>query len=619
MSRTSVEESVIYRYYQQLKDGDRRIKSSNSSYRCPFCHESARKYSRVKELLRHASEIGGGAHRWTQNEKAKHLGLEKFIKRYYDVRDRVKPVHNDRDPKPSSDDRDQSFVWPWMGILANLKTEFQGGRHVGETDSRLRDEFTRNGFSPVKVQPLWNRMGHSGYAIVEFTKDWPGFKNAMSFEKSFEVEHCGKMDYKMDRDRGQKLYGWVARDDDYNSNNIVGTHLRKHGDLKTLDEKQEEDKRKESKLVSVLTQTLETKGLIVENLKSKINETIDSLNNVMTQRDEMDRSYNEEIIKMQQCEHDYLQKIFSDHEKFTEDLESQKKKLESREKQLQQRKSQNDSERRKLFDEKKMIERATLEQKKTDEKMQQLAEEQQREKEKLHKKIIELEKQLDSKQALELEIERMRGALGIMKHMGEEGDADNKKKMDEIEEALKDKEEDLEAMEALNQALIVKERRSNDELQEARKRLINGLNATSKKASIGVKRMGDLDGKPFRDAFKRKGFGKKADQKAMELCSLYDSYLRDPSWHPFKIFTENGKSTEIIDEEDEKLKNLKNEYGEEVYKAVTTALMEINEYNPSGRYIIPELWNLKDNRKATLKEGALFILKQWKLNVRKKN
>ena len=67
----------------------------------------------------------------------------------------------------------------------------------------------------------------------------------------------------------------------------------------------------------------------------------------------------------------------------------------------------------------------------------------------------------------------MRGALGVMKHMGEEGDADNKKKMDEIEEALKDKEEDLEAMEALNQALIVKERRSNDELQQARKELIN--------------------------------------------------------------------------------------------------------------------------------------------------
>ncbi|KAL5580990.1 hypothetical protein UlMin_013432 [Ulmus minor] len=179
-------------------------------------------------------------------------------------------------------------------------------------------------------------------------------------------------------------------------------------------------------------------------------------------------------------------------------------------------------------------------------------------------------------------------------------------------EALKDKEEDLEAMEALNQALIVKERRSNDELQQAREELINGLNASSKNASIGVKRMGDLDVKPFRDAVKRKHFGIEADQKALELCSLYDSYLRDPRWHPFKVFTENGNSTEIINEEDERLKNLKNDYGEEVYKVVTTALMETNEYNPSGRYIIPELWNFKENKKATLKEGASFILNQWK-------
>ena len=67
----------------------------------------------------------------------------------------------------------------------------------------------------------------------------------------------------------------------------------------------------------------------------------------------------------------------------------------------------------------------------------------------------------------------MKGALGVKKHMGEDGDTNNKKKMDIIEEALKDRDEDLEAMEALNQALIVKERRSNEELQQARKELIN--------------------------------------------------------------------------------------------------------------------------------------------------
>lgn len=69
---------------------------------------------------------------------------------------------------------------------------------------------------------------------------------------------------------------------------------------------------------------------------------------------------------------------------------------------------------------------------------------------------------------------------------------------------------------------------------------------------------------------------------------------------------------EIIDENDDKLKDLKNQLGDEVYKAVTTALMELNDYNPSGRYIIPELWNFKEERKASLKEGVVFMLNKWK-------
>ena len=70
---------------------------------------------------------------------------------------------------------------------------------------------------------------------------------------------------------------------------------------------------------------------------------------------------------------------------------------------------------------------------------------------------------------------------------------------------------------------------------------------------------------------------------------------------------------EILKEEDEKLKGLKKQMGEEVYKAVTTALLEINEYNPSGRYITSELWNFREGRRAGLQEGVEILLKQWKL------
>ena len=57
----------------------------------------------------------------------------------------------------------------------------------------------------------------------------------------------------------------------------------------------------------------------------------------------------------------------------------------------------------------------------------------------------------------------------MMKYMGGEDDSGVKKKMEEMSEELQDKIEEMEGLEALNQTLVVKERMSNDELQDARK------------------------------------------------------------------------------------------------------------------------------------------------------
>lgn len=73
----------------------------------------------------------------------------------------------------------------------------------------------------------------------------------------------------------------------------------------------------------------------------------------------------------------------------------------------------------------------------------------------------------------------------------------------------------------------------------------------------------------------------------------------------------------VVDEEDEKLRNLKQEWGDEVYSAVETALKEINEYNASGGYAVWELWNFKEKRKATLKEVITYIVDHMK-NLKRK-
>ncbi|RDY02379.1 Factor of DNA methylation 4, partial [Mucuna pruriens] len=633
------------KYYKDLKSDYYKFQVSGSSYRCPFC--PARQDYSLNELLKHASRIVRDSRSMRIKDIAKHSALQLYIERYLDVSDRLEEVVNDRSGKVVNDrsekvvndrsekvvndrsemvvyDRseeivkDQLFVWPWMGIVANIATEFKDGKRTGESGTNLRDEFTLKGFNPLRVHPLWNRNGHSGFAIIEFSKDWEGFTNAMNFERSFEAEHYSKRDYYNLRHKVDRLYGWVARDDDYHSKSIIGDYLRKTGDLQSVSGKQAEDKRKTSLLVSDLANTLKVKNEKLEQVCSKYDDINVSLNRVMDEKEAIIESFNNEMKMLQQINRGQWEKIFMDHERARLDLRARRKELEEREKDLQKCRAQNKNEKEKLYLEKKNNEMAIMEQNKADEKVVHLAEEHKKEKEELHKKIHELQRKLDAKQALELEIERMKGALQVLEHMGEDDDV-KKKKLDAIKSDLQDKEEELKGEEALQQTLVVMERKTNDELQDARKELICWLGKTNSRAFICVKRMGELDGKPFVKAAKRKFSDDEVNLKAVELCSQYEAYLGDSSWYPIKVVTDKeGKAKEILDEEDEKLRTLKDEYGDEVFQAVVTALMELNEYNPSGRYPIMELWNSKEGRKASLKEGISHLLRQWKASKRRR-
>jgi hypothetical protein len=81
-----------------------------------------------------------------------------------------------------------------------------------------------------------------------------------------------------------------------------------------------------------------------------------------------------------------------------------------------------------------------------------------------------LEKKLDEKQKLELDIEQLRGKLKVVKHMEGEG-VDVKKLTEELTKKLDERMEAMEHLDQLNQALIIKERMTNDELQDAKKEL----------------------------------------------------------------------------------------------------------------------------------------------------
>lgn len=620
---TDISESEIEEYgeksYEELKKGNHELKVSEDKYTCPYCPRKRKQDYLFKELLQHASGIGtGNSKKRRPREKANHLGLAKFLES--DGQSQAsssKQVAND-DPL-SSCDHEEKFVWPWTGIVVNILTQYKDGRYVGESGSRLRDDLRARGFNPKRVHPLWNFRGHSGTAVVEFNKDWLGLHNALSFEKDYELNNHGKQHWKAKDTEKSGLYAWVARADDYNSSGIIGEHLRKIADLKTIAEMQAEEARKADKLVTNLTNVLENKKKSLLEMESRFNETSNSFNQLAEEKDKLHQAYNEEIRKIQLSARDHFQKIFNDHAKLKLQLESEKTELDLRVQELEKREAKNENERKKLSEEiekntvrNSSLQNAAIVQLKADENVLKLVEEQKKQKEDLHKRILQLQNQLEAKQALELEIEQLRGKLNVMKHVGDEGDMEVIQKVDEMLKELRDKEENLEEVESLNQTLIVKERMSNEELQEARKELINGLKDMSNRGNIGIKRMGELDSTVFQVACSRKYPEDVAEDKAAELCSLWDEYLRDPEWHPFKVIKVEGEHKEVIDSADERLGDLRKDLGDEVYDAVTTALKEINEYNPSGRYIITELWNNKDGRKATLQEGVSYILNRWK-------
>lgn len=68
--------------------------------------------------------------------------------------------------------------------------------------------------------------------------------------------------------------------------------------------------------------------------------------------------------------------------------------------------------------------------------------------------------------------------------------------------------------------------------------------------NIGIKKMGEVNLKPFRDAcskrFRSGNWDEKFgnwEEKSVMLCSSWQREISDPGWQPFKQETVNGKLT----------------------------------------------------------------------------
>ncbi|KAL2534487.1 Factor of DNA methylation 1 [Abeliophyllum distichum] len=142
----------------------------------------------------------------------------------------------------------------------------------------------------------------------------------------------------------------------------------------------------------------------------------------------------------------------------------------------------------------------------------------------------------------------------------------------------------MDGLEDINKQLLTKELLSNDELQKARKELITGLNEmlSSSRVNIGIKRMGEIYEKAFQNTVRHKFPPEEAEIKTVELCSPWQEKLKNPDFHPFKIIHIDGKHEKCCRRMMNLYISLRMNGGDEIYNAVTTALKELNDYNPSS-------------------------------------
>ncbi|KAH6766150.1 hypothetical protein C2S52_017133 [Perilla frutescens var. hirtella] len=252
-------EDYVDRCYEQLKDASHKVKFSDTLYRCPYCPGKKKLVYEFKDLLQHAIDVGKGSQNKSVNHKGKHLGLVKYMKNDLNQEDLASEFAGlTVEPSPGNS-VNVLFVWPCMGILANVD---------GESISKLKNDLVMRGFDPVRVRLL----SDGRYAVVEFKRDWSGFCNAVMFEKEFEVDRHGKKDY-FAVSRSDGIYGWVARDADYHTEGVLGEYLKKNGDVKTVSDVETEEKRKTGTLIAHLCNTIQELRARLDKLEGNYTES----------------------------------------------------------------------------------------------------------------------------------------------------------------------------------------------------------------------------------------------------------------------------------------------------------------------------------------------------------
>jgi hypothetical protein len=311
-----------------LKSGKHRVRNPDGTFRCPFCPGKKKQGYKIKDLLQHADGIGvSSKHRRHGRERANHRAFARFVRTDPDfaedlvgitgIQGAITATPADKNGSANGDGKAlgngdtagsssvaakvglpqevERFAWPWACVLA---------AGAGFNPEEFADRVAM--FSLVEVVPLFvdEMEVTETFAIVRFTNDWSGFNDALTLENHFGVNKLGKKEFET-RDSGLgsvvgdggegevKVYGWVARAEDYDATSVVGRFLRKHTVLKTIDEVSKTELEKSGEMVAILASQIEEKNRYLQDLETKKNATELSISRLEEDNRKLHEAYNE--------------------------------------------------------------------------------------------------------------------------------------------------------------------------------------------------------------------------------------------------------------------------------------------------------------------------------------
>ncbi|KAL2621384.1 hypothetical protein R1flu_001589 [Riccia fluitans] len=167
-------------------------------------------------------------------------------------------------------------------------------------------------------------------------------------------------------------------------------------------------------------------------------------------------------------------------------------------------------------------------------------------------------------------------------------------------------------------ALTRKERAANDELQAAKRAAEQAIKDHGSPSTLHIRRLGEIDVGPWKQACEKR-YSKHSDGWEVcfsEIYSRWAGIIRDPGFSRFKDISVGEHRERYVDPFNTKLCELRAELGNNVSSTVIQALEELEDYNSSGRFPVPMVWNSKEARIASLEESISYLNQRLKESTR---